>query len=166
MAPTIPRPAVLLAPIALALACAARAAPEGGAVLELENAERGRRLAVALAPGEPFSVTSQHSLYDAPVTETFVVRADGCIVLRGVSSPSAAVREYFGLTAAGEDHALERVLPEIVFRIAMGEPQRLRAGGVERSFLVLGERGDRVVMRAVRRENAPVRSARVTRAGP
>jgi hypothetical protein len=164
MAPTTRRLAAL---IALALAWAARAAPEGGAVLELENAERGRRLAVILAPGEPFSVTSQHSLYDAPVTETFVVRADGCIVLRGVSSPSAAVREYFGLTAAGEDHPLERVLPEIVFRIAAGAPQRLRAGGVERSFLVLGEHGDRVVMRAaVRRGSAPVRSARVTRTGP
>jgi hypothetical protein len=164
MARSTRRPAALLA---LALAGAARATPEGGAVLELENAARGRRLAVALAPGEPFSVTSHHSMYDAPVTETFVVRSDGRIVLRGVSSPSAAVREYFGLTAAGEDHAVERVLPEIVFRIATGEPQRLLAGGVERSFLTLGEHGDRVVMRAaVRRGSAPARSARAVPAGP
>ncbi len=143
-------PALQLA--ALAAAALAGAAPGRGAVLEIENARRGTRLEVALAPGEPFSVTSQHSIYDAPVTETFVVLADGRIALRSVSSPSAAAREYLGLTAAGETHALERVLPEIVFRIAMGEPQRLRAGGVERSFLALGEHGDRLVLRAVVRE--------------
>jgi hypothetical protein len=145
-----------LAFLALVLAGAAPAQPDGGAVLEVENAARGTRLAVALAPGEPFAVTSHHSMYDAPVTETFVVRADGRIVLRGVSSPSAAVREYFGLTATGENHAVERVLPEIVFRIATGEPQRLLAGGVERSFLAFGDHGDRVVLRAVvRAERAP-----------
>jgi hypothetical protein len=103
---------------------------------------------VALAPGERFSLVAPHSLYDAPVTETFSVRDDGRIVLRTVSSPSAAVREYFGLLEAGEEHAVRRVLPEIVFRIAMGAPQRLRAGGAERSFLELGRPGDRLVLRA------------------
>lgn len=137
-----------LAVLALSLAAAAPAAADGGAVLELENAARGTRLAVALAPGESFAVVSHHSMYDAPVTETFAVRPDGRIALRRVSSPSAAVREYLGLTAAGEAHAVERVLTEIVFRVAAGEPQRLLAGGVERSFLSLGERGDRLVMRA------------------
>jgi len=139
-----------LAPLALAAAAAAgaRATPPGGAVLELTNAARGTTLAVALGPGEPFSVVAQHSMYDAPVTETFVVRADGRLALREVSSPSAAVREYFGLTGPGERHAVERVLPEIVFRIAMGTPQRLVAGGLERSFLEAGEHGDRLVLRA------------------
>jgi hypothetical protein len=145
--------------LALALAGAAPPAPAGGAVLVLENAARGSRLAVALAAGEPFSVTSQHSMYDAPVTETFVVQADGRIALRAVSSPSAAVREYFGITAPGERHAVERVLPEIVFRIATGAPQRLVAGGVERSFLELGEPGDRVVMRAAARRRSAARDA-------
>ena len=157
----------LAAVLALALAGAARAAQEPGAVLDIENAARGTRVTVTLAPGEPFSVVSRHSMYDAPVTETFVVRADGRIVLRSVSSPSAAVREYFGITAAGEDHAVERVLPQIVFRIAMGEPQRLRAGGAERSFLELGEHGDRLVMRAaVRKERTPARAARAPGTGP
>ncbi|HET8542360.1 MAG TPA: hypothetical protein VFL83_20965 [Anaeromyxobacter sp.] len=141
----------LAAALALALAGVAPAAPDGGLVLVLENAERGRRVAVALPPGGRFSVTSRHSMYDAPVTETFVLREDGRIVLRRVSSSSAAVREYLGLTAAGEDHAVERVLPEIVFRIAMGEPQRLRAGGLDLSFLELGQHGDRLVMRAAPR---------------
>jgi hypothetical protein len=147
----VPHLPALLATLALAGAAGEEpGAPSqaGQAVLELENAARGRALVVALAPGEPFSVTSQHSMYDAPVTEHFVVGNDGRIVLELVSSPSAAVREYFGITAAGERHAIERVLPEVVFRIATGTPQRLRTGAVERSFLELGEPGDRVVMRA------------------
>jgi hypothetical protein len=150
---------------ALALAGAARATPAGGAVLQVENAARGTTLALALAPGEPFEVTSQHSMYGAPVTETFVVREDGRIALREVSSPSAAVREYLGITAAGERHAVERVLPELVFRVAMGAPQRLRAGGVERSFLELGDAGDRLVVRAVVRA-APGHAAGSARAAP
>ncbi len=133
----------------LALALAGAAPPGRGALLVIENARLGTRLEVALAPGEPFAITAHHSIYDAPVTETFVVRADGRIALRTVSSPSAAVREYLGITAAGEAHAVRRVLPEIVFRVAMGEPQRLRAGGVDRSFLELGDPGDRLVLRAV-----------------
>jgi hypothetical protein len=153
----------LAAGLALALAGAAAGEerggsdPASGAVLELENAGRGRTLAVPLAPGETFSVTSQHSMYDAPVTEQFEVGTDGRIVLRMVSSPSAAVREYFGITAAGERHAIERAFPEVVFRIATGTPQRLRIGAVERSFLELGEPGDRLVMRATigRRRPAP-----------
>jgi hypothetical protein len=58
------------------------------------------------------------------------------------------VREYFGITSAGERHDLSRTMPEIVFRIATGTAQRLRAGGVERSFLELGEHGDRLVLRS------------------
>jgi hypothetical protein len=117
--------------------------------LELTNAERGRAITIPIDPGEPFFVTYHHSMYEQPVTEEFVVGPDGEIVLRAVSSPSAAVREYFGITAAGERHVVVRVMPEIVFRVAAGTPQRLSIRGVERSFLDLGEHGDRVVLRAV-----------------
>ncbi len=71
--------------------------------------------------------------------------------LKSVASPSAAVREYLGISAAGERHAVEREMREIVFRVAAGTPQRLQAGGLERSFLEFGDHGDRLVMRAVRR---------------
>lgn len=158
-------PSRFAAALALSLAGAAAGEergggrPASGAVLELENADRGRALSVALAVGEPFSVTSQHSMYDAPVTEQFEVGPDGHIVLRMVSSPSAAVREYFGITAAGERHAIDRVFPEVVFRIATGTPQRLRIGALERSFLELGERGDRVVMRATIGRRRPAHAA-------
>jgi hypothetical protein len=120
-------------------------------VLELENAARGATARLALREGERFSVISQHSMYDRPVTEEFVVGADLEIVLRSVSSPSAAVREYFGLCGAGERQEMERAMKEIVFRVAAGTPQRLRISGTERSFLELGDHGDRLVLRASRR---------------
>ena len=89
-------------------------------MLEVENAARGRTVRIPVGDGDRFAVTSQHSMYDAPVTEEFVVGARGELVLEAVSSPSAAVREYFGLTAAGERHAVVRVMREIVFRVAAG----------------------------------------------
>jgi hypothetical protein len=135
---------------ALAAPAAHRPAPRRSPlVLELANAARGRAIVIPIAPGEPFSVTYHHSMYEQPVTEEFVVGPEGELVLQAVSSPSAAVREYYGITAAGEVHALVRRMPEIVFRVAAGAPQRLTVGGVERSFLEVGEHGDRLVLRAV-----------------
>lgn len=144
-------PGRLLATALVLGAAAAAAAPPGparrGAELVVENALRHRTFHFPLGRGEAFSVVYQHSMYDQPVTEDFVVDERGRIVLEAVSSPSAAVREYFGLTSAGERHAVVRILPEIVFRVAEGTPQRLRVGGVERSFLAFGRHGDRLVMR-------------------
>ena len=122
------------------------ASPAPGRGIVLENAATGAALHVPLRPGETFRVVSRHSMYDAPVTEEFRVE-DGAIALVAVSSPSAAVREYFGLTGPGERHPVRRVLPAIVFRVATGAPQRLSAGGAERSFLDVGAHGDRLVLR-------------------
>lgn len=120
-------------------------------VLEVENTTSGRRFHFAIAEGETFAVVSWHSMYGRPVEEEFAVCADGRIALRAVSSPSAAVREYLGITGAGVRHAVARAMPEVVFRVAMDEAQRLRLGGVERSFLDLGGHGDRLVVRAIPR---------------
>jgi len=119
-------------------------------VIELENATRVETARMALHDGESFSVTAHHSIYDQPVTEEFVVDEDRRIVLKSVSSPSAAVREYFGIVAPGQRHAVERAMDQVVFRVAAGIPQRFRLGGLERSFLEFGDHGDRLVMRAVR----------------
>src|SRR5215468_1904089 len=116
--------------------------------LLIENTDRGTVQRIRLRAGEAFSVVYQHSIYDQPVTEDFVVDEEGRIVLRAVTSPSAAVREYFGITSAGERHSMARCMPEVVFRIATATAQRLRAGGLDRSFLELGEHGDRLVLRA------------------
>jgi hypothetical protein len=137
---------------AAAVAAALLVALRPVTVLEIENS-RGRTFRAALGAGEVFAVVSHHSMYDQPVTEEFVVAEDR-IVLEAVSSPSAAVREYFGLSGAGERHRVVRPMAEVVFRVATGTPQRLRVGGVERSFLDLGDPGDRLVMRAARRPAA------------
>jgi hypothetical protein len=125
-----------------------RAAPAVAHELVVENTDRGTVRRIHLRPGEVFSVQYHHSMYDQPVTEEFVVDQKGHIVLQAVTSPSAAAREYFGITSAGDRHAIERTMPEIVFRIAAGTVQRLCAGGVDRSFLDFGEHGDRLVLRA------------------
>ena len=136
----------------LVLACAAASfvapAPRHPiAFLEIENTTRGGAERVALDEGAQFSVTSQNSMYDQPVIEEFVLDGSCHIVLKSVSSPSAAVREYFGMTSLPQRHALEREMRQIVFRVAMATPQRLNAGALERSFLELGDHGDRLVMR-------------------
>jgi hypothetical protein len=132
-----------------ALAAAALLALRPVTVLELENASRGRKLRAALSEGEPFSVVYHHSMYDAPVTEDFVV-AGGRIVLEAVESPSAAAREYFGLPGPGERQRVSRSMQDVVFRVAAGVPQRLRVRGATRSFLDVGDHGDRLVLRATR----------------
>jgi hypothetical protein len=149
----MPRP-LTLALVGLLAAASPASAPAGhpaqgaGRELLVENSDRGTVFHIHLRSGEVFSVVYQHSMYDQPVTEDFVVDEEGHIVLRAVTSPSAAVLEYFGITSGGERHAMARSMPEIVFRIATGTAQRLKAGGVERSFLELGEHGDRLVLRA------------------
>jgi hypothetical protein len=139
----------LLALGSAAAAAALLAALRPVTVLELENAARGRTLRAAVGEGEPFSVVYHHSMYEAPVSEEFVL-ANGRVVLEAVSSPSAAVREYFGLAGAGERHRITRSMPEVVFRVAAGVPQRLRVRGAALSFLEVGEHGDRLVLRAGR----------------
>jgi hypothetical protein len=123
-------------------------------VIELENAARGETARMALQDGESFSVTAHHSMYEQPVTEEFVVDENRRIVLQSVSSPSAAVREYFGILAPGQRHAMERAMDQVVFRVAAGIPQRFHIGALERSFLDFGHHGDRLVMRALRRPAA------------
>ena len=139
--------ALLVAAAGLASSASPRTARGALQELLVENPDRGTVLRVWLRPGEVFSVVYHHSIYDQPVTEDFVLDEEGRIVLQAVTSPSAAVREYFGITSAGERHAMARTMPEIVFRIATGTAQRLRVGGVEYSFLELGEHGDRLVLR-------------------
>jgi hypothetical protein len=133
-----------------AAAAAAALALHPVTVLELTNDARAQPRRLALAAGQGFAVISHHSIHEQPVTEEFAVDARRGIVLEAVSSPSAAVREYLGLSSAGERQPIERAVGELVFRVAAGTPQRLRVGDHELSFLELGDHGDRVVVRAVR----------------
>jgi len=119
--------------------------------LEIENDARQGRWRLALPPGGAFALTSHHSMYDQAYTERFEVDGQGRILLREVSSKSAAVREYLGITGPGERHAAARVMPELVVRVAAREAQELQIGEGTRSLLGYGAHGDRLVLRAVRR---------------
>jgi hypothetical protein len=130
-----------LFPAAALLLAAGLARADG---IDVINGERCRRF--ELMDGH-FAVTYHHSMYDRPVTEEYAV-AGGTLELRSLYSPSAAVLEYFGITAPGETHAITRRLPEIVMRVATGEAQVLRIGAAVRSLLEFGHPGDRIVMRA------------------
>ncbi|MBM3390648.1 MAG: hypothetical protein FJY34_01550 [Betaproteobacteria bacterium] len=112
--------------------------------IDVANGGRCHRLDL---PDGRFAVTYHHSMYDQPVREEFVVR-DGAIELRRLESPSAAVLEYFGVTAPGPTHARSRRLGEIVMRVATGEPQVLQLGATARSLREFGRPGDRIVIRA------------------
>lgn len=138
-------PRALAIPAALALAALW---PERALVVV--HGERGEVACLPLAGGERFAVTWIHSMYDAPVTEEYQV-ARGRLALRAVESPSAAAREYLGLTGSGDRQGAERALPSLAYRVAMGAPQRLRAGGAERSFAEWGAPGDRLELRLARR---------------
>ena len=99
------RPLVLVALLVAAAGLASPAPARTASELLVENSDRGTVLRVQLRPGEVFSVVYQHSIYDQPVTEEFVLDEGGrTIVLQAVTSPSAAVREYFGITSTGERH--------------------------------------------------------------
>lgn len=115
-----------------------------GSGLDIINGERCWRFDL---PDRRFGVTYHHSMYDQPVSEEFVVAGTLLELLR-LESPSAAVLEYFGVTAPGESHVRERRLPEIVMRVAMGESQVLHLGGMARSLREFGQPGDRIVLRA------------------
>lgn len=119
--------------------------------LEIENAARGGKWRLALPAGGAFALTAHHSMYDEPYSERFAADREGRIRLQEVWSRSAAVREYLGLTGAGERQPVSRLLPELVVRVAAGRAQELEVGGRVRSLLDYGEHGDRLVLRAVRR---------------
>ena len=112
--------------------------------VDIASGGRCRRLEL---PDGRFAVTYHHSMYDQPVTEEYAVAGDA-LELRSLHSPSAAVLEYFGITAPGTSHERQRRLPEIVMRVATGEPQVLRIGNRSISLREFGMAGDRLVMRA------------------
>ncbi len=128
-------------PAAILLLAAGLARADG---IDIANGEHCRRLDL---PDGRFTVTYHHSMYDQPVSEEFVVSSDQ-IELRRLESPSAAVLEYFGVTASGTAHARAERFGEIVMRVATGVPQILRVGSRSLSLREFGRPGDRLVMRA------------------
>lgn len=130
-----------LIPAVMLLLAAGAARGEG-----LDILYGGRCQHLALSSGH-FALTYRHSMYDQPFTERYVV-AGSELVLEQVESRSAAVLEYFDITAPGPVHAQNRHLAELVMRIAMGEPQVLHLDGISHTLREFGQPGDRIVLRA------------------
>jgi hypothetical protein len=143
-------------------AAAAGCALAPGSTLKLENTESGRVFELCVEPGQGFSIVYHHSIYDAPVTEEFLIENQR-IVLVAVSSASGAVREYFGLNGAGERHGVRREFNPVYLRIAMGEPPRLTVGNRLFSLLDFGAPGDRIKLTAASHQawSCSIRSAQV-----
>jgi hypothetical protein len=116
-------------------------------VLEFENAGRGIVARFPVNTGDTFSITYQHSIYRQPVVEEFSVGPGGELVLTGVRSESGAVLEYFGFNDTRPFHAMNRPMRTIVFRVAVEGAQMLTLGGLQVSFLELGDPGDRITLR-------------------
>jgi Domain of unknown function (DUF1850) len=82
----------------LALAATALSGSEDAALVVRD--ERGHEVVRAELPASGhFALAYRHSYYDAPARELFAVRGDE-LRLRGITSPSAAVLDYYAL--AGE----------------------------------------------------------------
>lgn len=115
-----------------------------GPMLEI-NVDAGPTLRFPLEPDARFSVTYWHSMYDAPVTESFVV-TETELRLMTVRSSSPKVLEYLELDGAVDtDLPIERRFGAIAFRVATREPQVLAIGAHKRSFREFGGPGTRVV---------------------
>src|SRR5687768_383397 len=125
----------LLISSALALACAP--------ALEIgtDNAPPRR---FALGPDARFSVTYWHSMYNAPLTEDFVVAGQE-LRLVALRSKHGGVLEYLGLDNAAEEHAMDRRFPQVSFLVATKESQTLVIGERHWSFREFGGPGERVV---------------------
>jgi len=125
-----------LTTMALALACVPMLAVD---------VEIGPSRRIALNPDARFSVTYWHSMYDAPVTETFVV-AEKEIRLLTVRTPDPRVLEYLEIDGPVDTEiAVERHFPSIPFRVATREAQTLVVGGRRQSFREFGAPGARIV---------------------
>lgn len=125
----------LLISSALALACAP--------VLEISGEGVSLRR-FALGPDARFSVTYWHSMYNAPLTEDFVV-AGRELRLVALRSKHGGVLEYLGLDNATEEHAMDRRFPQVSFLVATKESQTLVIGERRWSFREFGAPGERVV---------------------
>lgn len=127
---------------ALALACAPVLGVGSG---------NGEALRFPLSPDARFSVTYWHSMYDAPVTEDFLVdngagRA-AAIRLVAIRSDHGGALDYLGLEGQpGEPQPMDRRFPMLSFLVAIKVPQTLNIGTRQWSFREFGNPGERVVL--------------------
>jgi hypothetical protein len=117
-------------------------------LLHVENMDRPKTVRMRIGASEPFSIFYIHSIYKEPVTEEFQAEK-GAIVLRGVRTKSPAVMEYYGFEDTKEFHPMNQRLGAVfIIRRGMGEGQGLIVRDRKVYLSQIGEKGDRIQMRA------------------
>jgi hypothetical protein len=81
----------------LALALLGAAGCGGGPEIVARDRDGGVVAEAALPGSGRFELSYRHSVYEAPALERFRAAGDGSFVLESVSSPSAAVIDYYAL---------------------------------------------------------------------
>lgn len=103
-----------------------------------------RRFALGADAG--FSVTYWHSMYDAPVTEDFIVGSEAELRLVTVRSDHGGTLEYLGFEGQpGTPQPVDRRFPSVSFLVATREAQTLRIGTQQWSFREFGAPGARLL---------------------
>ena len=116
-------------------------------VLHIENMDHPRTICIRISPTEPFSVFYVHSIYKEPVVEEFQAEGDA-VALKGVRTKSPAVMEYYGFEDMKGFHPMNQRLGAIYFKWGIGEGQGLIVRDRKIYLSEIGERGDRIQLRA------------------
>ncbi len=116
-------------------------------ILHIENRDHPRTIRIRINLSEPFSVFYIHSIYKEPVIEQFQVKGDA-IALKGVRTKSPAVMEYYGFEDMKGFHPMNEWLGAIYFKWGIGEGQGLIVRDRKIYLSEIGERGDRIQLRA------------------
>jgi hypothetical protein len=95
-----------------------------------------------------FSVTYWHSMYNAPLTEDFLITPQRQLRLVALRSKHGGVLEYLGVEDTSKEHAMDRLFPSVSFLVATKQAQVLSVGTRSWSFREFAGPGDRLVLSA------------------
>jgi hypothetical protein len=114
------------------------------AVLRVSNSDDPCSLVFKIAPSEHFAMCYTHSIYDAPVEETFEART-GKIFLKSVKTDSPAVMEYYGSEGMEPLQDLNLSLgPAFTVKLGMRQEQSLLVGEKTIDLRTMANPGDRI----------------------
>ena len=116
--------------------------------LYFENMDRPRAVRIWISPSDQFSIFYFHSVYNEPASEEFQVDR-GTIVLKGVRTKSPGILEFYGFDDMKSFHPMNQRWGAVFFKVEAGEGQGLIIRDKKIYFSELGEKGDRIQLRAM-----------------
>lgn len=115
-------------------------------LLQIENLDSHKIVAIKINPPERFSMFYIHSIYMEPVMEEFQVEKDA-LILKGIRTKSPAVMEYYGFEDMREYYPMNKVLGAIYFKWGTGEGQGLIIRERKIYLSEVGQKGDQIRLR-------------------